>query len=103
MPQIEAGSYLGDGTDGRPIITDLSGTLLRVDIGMEDGGTGGQVPIMKTRTMPGTEFLDFDGTPAGGTTPGVTISGADFIVDDTLTANQLNTIGMLYHWTAWSE
>lgn len=101
MPQIATGSYVGDGTDGRPIITGLSGALVLVSVLPVIIGVLADGQVNKTPGMAGkTVQSDFSASAVA-----VAIVGADFTVDGpaaTVGCN-MNSAGVAYEWVAWSE
>lgn len=91
---IATESYIGDGTVGRVITTGLTGSLKSLSIVAENLGE-----LVKTDFMAGASFFF---TAGGSITNGITISGADFVVDFDSGFSAANDPGVTYYWTAFA-
>lgn len=89
---LKTGSYPGDGTNDRLILTGLIGTLRYVRV-TEYGFN--REPVFKSDTMPGKQTK---GTFSGEANF-IAFVGVNFTVDN---FPQVNSVGLTYHWVAFS-
>lgn len=95
---ISTGTYIGDGTNDKKIVTGLSGNLRKVNIWR----AASPAKSDKTDLMTGKDFYLGPSTGLITTGSGIAFVGADFTVDFTGVGTALNASTETYFWVAFS-